>query len=61
MSAVDDGFDVIIAGAKPSVPGLVDCDLGVIEHVVCASAAYLERAGRPKKPEDLWEEYERYR
>ncbi len=55
ISAVDDGFDVIIAGAKPSVPGLVDCDLGVVEHVVCASPAYLERAGRPKKPEDLRE------
>jgi DNA-binding transcriptional LysR family regulator len=52
-TAVDDGFDVIIAGAKPSVPGLVDCDLGATEHVVCASPAYLERAGKPKKPEDL--------
>jgi DNA-binding transcriptional LysR family regulator len=55
ISAIDDGFDVIIAGAKPSVPGLVDSDLGVVEHVVCASPAYLERAGRPKKPEDLRE------
>jgi DNA-binding transcriptional LysR family regulator len=55
MSAVDDGFDVIIASAKPSVPGLVDCDLGLIEHVVCASPSYLERAGRPKKPEELRE------
>src|SRR5215470_6146076 len=55
MTAVDESFDVIIAGAKPSVPGLVDCDLGVVEHVVCASPAYLEREGRPKKPEDLRE------
>jgi len=37
------------------VPGLVDCDLGVVEHLVCASPAYLDRAGRPKKPEDLRE------
>jgi len=51
----DDGFDVIIAGTKPSVPGLVDCDLGSVEHVVCASPDYLARAGRPKKPEDLRE------
>jgi DNA-binding transcriptional LysR family regulator len=53
ITVVDDGFDVIIASTKPSVHGLVDCDLGVMEHVVCASPAYLERAGRPKKPEDL--------
>jgi len=37
------------------VPGLVDCDLGIVEHVVCASPDYLARAGRPKKPEDLRE------
>src|SRR3954453_5015059 len=55
LASVDDGFDVIIAGMKPSVPGLVDCDLGVVEHVVCASPAYFERAGRPKKPEGLRE------
>jgi len=54
-AAIDDGFDVIIAGTKPSVPGLVDCDLGSVEHVVCASPDYLARAGRPKKPEDLRE------
>jgi DNA-binding transcriptional LysR family regulator len=55
LASVDDGFDVIIAGMKPSVPGLVDCDLGVVEHLVCASPAYFERAGWPKKPEDLRE------
>jgi DNA-binding transcriptional LysR family regulator len=54
-TSIDDGFDVIIAGTKPSVPGLVDCDLGSVEHVVCASPGYLARAGRPKKPEDLRE------
>jgi DNA-binding transcriptional LysR family regulator len=55
VTAIEDGFDVIIAGTKPSVPGLVELDLGAIEHVVCASPAYLARAGRPKKPEDLRE------
>ena len=54
-ASIDDGFDVIIAGTKPSMPGLVDCDLGAIEHVVCASPDYLTRVGRPKKPEDLRE------
>jgi DNA-binding transcriptional LysR family regulator len=53
--AADDGFDVIIAGSKPSLPGLVDRDLGEIKHVVCASPRYFARIGRPKKPEDLRE------
>jgi DNA-binding transcriptional LysR family regulator len=53
--AADDGFDVIVAGSKPSLPGLVDRDLGAIQHVVCAAPAYFERAGRPKKPEELRE------
>jgi DNA-binding transcriptional LysR family regulator len=52
---VDDGFDVIIASSKPSMPGLVDCDLGGIAHVVCASPEYFRRAGRPKTPQDLRE------
>jgi DNA-binding transcriptional LysR family regulator len=51
----DDGFDVIVAGTKPSLPGLVDRDLGAIPHVVCASPAYLQHRGRPKQPEDLRE------
>jgi DNA-binding transcriptional LysR family regulator len=53
--AADDGFDVIVAGSKPSLPGLVDRDLGAVTHVVCGSPAYFERAGRPKKPEELRE------
>src|SRR5262245_35448300 len=52
-SSVDDGFDVIVAGTKPSLPGLVDRDLGAIAHVVCASPVYFQRFGRPKKPEEL--------
>jgi len=51
----DEGFDVIITSKKPSVPGLIDRDLGRIKHVVCASPKYLERFGRPKKPQDLRE------
>jgi DNA-binding transcriptional LysR family regulator len=54
-ASVDDGFDVIVATNKPALPGLVDRDLGAIAHVVCASPAYFQRFGRPKKPEDLRE------
>ena len=54
-ASADDGFDVIVATTKPALPGLVDRDLGGIAHVVCASPAYFQRFGRPKKPEDLRE------
>lgn len=53
--SMDDGFDVIITGSKPSLPGLVDRDLGEVKHVVCASPKYFQQSGRPKKPEDLRE------
>jgi DNA-binding transcriptional LysR family regulator len=55
VNSVDDGFDVIIASTKPSVPGLVDRDLGGVAHAVCASPPYFQRFGRPKKPQDLRE------
>ena len=51
----EEGFDVIVASKKPSLPGLIDCDLGGIRHVVCASPKYFQRFGRPKKPQDLRE------
>jgi len=51
----DEGFDVIITSRKPASPGLIDCDLSEIRHVVCASPNYLQRFGRPKKAQDLRE------
>src|SRR5262249_32811680 len=51
----EDGFDVIVARTKPSLPGLIDRDLGAIRHVVCASPKYFQRCGRPKTLEDLRE------
>lgn len=50
---VEDGCDVIIAGRKPSLPGLVERDLGPVPHVICASPDYLDRCGRPRDPQDL--------
>jgi DNA-binding transcriptional LysR family regulator len=49
----EDGFDVIVAGRKPSPPGLTGRDLGEIRHVICGSPDYFRRAGRPKEPKDL--------
>ena len=54
-NSVDEGSDVIVTSNKPSVPGLIERDLGKIRHVVCASPAYFKRFGRPKNPEDLRE------
>lgn len=51
----EDGYDVIVARTKPSLPGLIDRDLGTVRHVVCASPKYFQRFGRPKKPEELRE------
>jgi len=52
-STEDDGFDVIVASRKPSLPGLVERDLGPVPHVICASPAYFLRSGRPREPQDL--------
>jgi DNA-binding transcriptional LysR family regulator len=52
---VDEGYDVFVTSKKPSLPGLIDTDLGRIRHVVCASPKYFQRFGRPKKPQDLRE------
>ena len=49
----EEGFDVIVAAKKPSLPGLVDYDLGELEHVICASPKYFRHHGRPKTPKDL--------
>jgi LysR family transcriptional regulator for bpeEF and oprC len=54
-SSEDDGFDVIVASRKPSLPGLVERDLGAVQHVICASPAYFQRFGWPREPQDLRE------
>jgi DNA-binding transcriptional LysR family regulator len=51
----DEGFDVVITTRKPSLPGLIDRDLGRIRHVVCASPRYFQRFGRPRQPQELRE------
>jgi len=51
--AAEDGFDIIVSGQKPSLPGVVAHDLGTIRHVICASPKYLRKFGRPKTPQDL--------
>jgi DNA-binding transcriptional LysR family regulator len=55
LNAVEDGCDVIVASKKPSVPGLIDREIGGIPHVICASPDYFQRSGRPGGPQDLRE------
>ncbi len=50
---VEYGCDVIISETKPNGPGLVGKDIGVIEHVLCASPEYLRRHGEPLRPQEL--------
>ena len=52
---VEDGCDVIVASTKPAAPGLVERDIGPIEHVVCASPGYFRKHGTPREPQDLRE------
>lgn len=52
-TSVGDGVDVILAGKKPSAPGLAGEDVGPVPHVICASPAYFDRFGRPAEPQDL--------
>jgi DNA-binding transcriptional LysR family regulator len=53
--SAESGFDVIVSGQKPSLPGVVAHDLGTIGHVICGSPQYFRKFGRPKTPHDLRE------
>ncbi len=48
-----EGFDVILADKKPQAPGMIEADIGGVDHVICASPAYFRGHGRPKTPADL--------
>lgn len=52
---IEDGCDVIVASTKPAGPGLVERDIGPIQHVICASPDYFRRHGTPAEPQDLRE------
>jgi len=54
-AASEDGFDVIVSGKKPALPGLVDLDLGPLKFVICASPEYFRRFGTPREPQSLRE------
>ncbi len=49
----DEGFDLGIRISFDPEPGLVARKLAANRAVLCASPAYLERRGTPRRPEDL--------
>jgi DNA-binding transcriptional LysR family regulator len=53
LDSVEDGYDIIIASRKPAIPGLIERDIGPVDHVICASPRYFERIERPSLPREL--------
>ncbi|WP_420585407.1 LysR family transcriptional regulator [Ruegeria sp.] len=46
--------DIAVRGNRPEQMDLISRYLGDIELCFCAARSYLDRAGRPEKPEDLF-------
>ncbi len=53
VDIVDEGLDIAIRTGRLEDSSLIARKLGVARRLVCASSAYLKRAGRPKHPEEL--------
>jgi DNA-binding transcriptional LysR family regulator len=53
VDLVEEGIDVALRISRMRDSTLVARPVGEVRHVVVASPAYLERRGRPKRPEDL--------
>lgn len=53
VNVVEDGYDVVVRVAALSDSSLIARKLASNRRVVCASPAYLARAGRPHHPRDL--------
>jgi len=53
VDLIDTGVDVAIRIGRLQDPGLVTRRLAPCRMAVCASPAYLERHGTPRKPDDL--------
>ncbi|MDE1164607.1 MAG: LysR family transcriptional regulator [Pseudomonas sp.] len=53
MDLIGDGLDLMIRITDTPPPGLAARPLLDVYHLLCASPAYLERAGHPAHPHDL--------
>lgn len=53
VDIVGEGLDVAIRSGRLEDSSLIARKLGEARRLVCASPAYLKRAGRPKRPDEL--------
>ena len=53
VNLIEEGFDLAVRIGEPSDSALMARRLSSARLVLCASPAYLDRAGRPEKPADL--------
>ena len=54
VDPIEEGFDVTLRIAEPILStSLIVRDIAAVRRVLCASADYLDRTGRPKDPKDL--------
>ncbi|MGI9407499.1 MAG: LysR family transcriptional regulator [Hyphomicrobiaceae bacterium] len=53
VDLIDESLDIAIRVGRLEDSSLIARKLGVARRMVCASPAYLKRAGRPKHPEEL--------
>ena len=53
VNLVEERIDLAVRLSNRIDPGLVARRLAICHSVLCASPAYLKRAGRPKSPDDL--------
>lgn len=53
VDLVREGVDAVIRAGHPRDSSLIARPVAVMPQIVCASPAYLARAGTPKKPDDL--------
>jgi len=53
VNLVEEGFDLAIRIAELPESSLIARRLAPCRHVVCATPAYFERHGTPRKPQDL--------
>lgn len=53
VDMVEQGLDLAIRFGEPREPNVIARRIGMMRMIVIASKAYLDRAGRPKTPEEL--------
>lgn len=53
LNLVDNGIDLAIRLSAISETSIISRRIGALRWLLCASPAYLARAGAPRKPEDL--------